>query len=161
MKLIAVLLTVLAMILLTACGAGDETPAPKKDVTLTEVFSKMEEQASFPGEMVKLGDEDLLNTFGFEASSFSEYVFAVCEDALLAETVLLIKVNEGTDTGAIRETMNRYIEDQTMMFNSYVPDQGKVAEDAVVVEKGRYICLLMSSKVKDLKKTAADMLGTE
>lgn len=161
MKRIAVLLTVLAMILLTACGAGDKTPAPKKDVTLTEVFSKMEEQASFPGEMVKLGDEDLLNTFGFEASSFSEYVFAVCEDALLAETVLLIKVNEGTDTGAIRETMNRYIEDQTMMFNSYVPDQGKVAEDAVVVEKGRYICLLMSSKVKDLKKTAADMLGTE
>lgn len=163
MKRIAVLLTVIMMLCLTACGSEEEKKpaAPDKEVTLAEVYTKMEEQVSFPGEMVKLGGEDLLNTFGFEASVYDEYVYAVCEDALLAETVLLLKVREGTDIDAVKETLNRYIEDQTMMFNSYVPDQGKVAGDAVVVGKGNVICLLMSSQVKDLKKIAADMLGTE
>ena len=160
MKKAVLLLTVLMMILLTACGAEEEKPA-RKDASPSEVYAKMLEQVAFPGEMVKLADEDLLNTFGLEASQFEEYVYAVCEDALLAETVLLIKVKDGTDKSAVKETMNRYIEDQTLMFNSYVPEQGKVAGDAVVVENGSCICMLMLSKVSELKKIAADMLGAK
>lgn len=157
MKRITVLLSVLMMLCLTACGGKEATP--QKSASPSEVFAKMEEQVTFPDAMVQLGDEDLLNMFGFSADDFEEYVYAICEDGLLAETIVLIKVKEGKDTGAIRDTLNDYAKDQTMMFEQYVPEQAKVAGQAEVVVNGRYVYLIMSSKVKELKKIAKDMIG--
>ena len=154
-------LTVLCLMLLclTACGGGDK-PAAKKAMP-SEVFGSMEEQVSFPGTMIRLGDEDLLNTFGFEAGDFEDYVYAVCEDGLLAETVVLIRVKDGTDTAPIKEKLEKYVEEQTMNYDAYLPEQAKVARQSVVAAKDGNVYLIMSSQVKELKRIAKDMLGAE
>ena len=68
MKRTLALLLILIMICLTACGEKEKKPtaeaeAETKPATPSEVFAKMEEQVAFPGAMLKLVDEDLLNTF--------------------------------------------------------------------------------------------------
>ncbi len=147
------------LLCLTACGGGDKN-ATKKAMP-SEVFGSMEEQVSFPGTMVRLGDEDLLNTFGFEAGDFEDYVYAVCEDGLLAETVVLIRVKDGTDTAPIKEKLEKYVEEQTMNYDAYLPEQAKVARQSVVAAKDGNVYLIMSSQVKELKRIAKDMLGAE
>lgn len=163
MKRTLALLLILIMICLTACGGKEKKPtaeaeAETKPATPTEVFAKMEEQVAFPGAMLKLVDEDLLNTFGFEAGNFEEYVYAQCEDALLAETVVLVKVKDGTDTEAVKQKLDGYVTDQTLMFESYIPEQAVVAKKSVVGVKGGFVYMLMSSKVSELEKIVNDMV---
>ena len=167
MKRTLALLLILIMICLTACGgkekkpaseAGTEAEAETKPATPSEVFAKMEEQVTFPGAMLKLADEDLLNTFGFEAGSFEEYVYAQCEDALLAETVVLVKVKDGTGTEAVKQKLDGYVNDQTLMFESYIPEQAVIAKKSVVDVKGSFVYMIMSSKVSELEKIVNDMV---
>ena len=109
---------------------------------------------------VKLSDEDLLNTFGFETAGFDEYVYAICENILLAENIVLIKVKDETAAEKVKQKLSEYVNDQTMMLESYVPEQAVIAKKSVVGVKGNFVYMIMSSKVSELEKIVNDMVGT-
>ena len=149
-------ITALLLILAIACGlcaCGSKQSAP-----VSEVYAKMIADVQFPTEMLKMDDDFFVNTFGFELGNFEEYVFAKGEDVLLAENIIIIKVKDGQDVNAIKTKLEKFVTEQTAVFSSYVPEQSKVAEKSVVAVKGNYVYMLMSSKVAELKKIAADMI---
>ena len=152
----------------TAAGASASTKSSSakttsastssSGVSLSSVYDKMISDVKFPTEMLKMDDEYLEMQFGFNAADFDEYVYAQGEDTLLAETILLIKVKDSKNVNTVKESLENYLSDQTTLLNSYVPEQGKIAEKSVVGVKGNCVYLLMSSQVASLKKIAADMI---
>lgn len=160
MKKITALSLIVIMLCLTACGKKDEEKPAAKAATPSEVYAKMEEQVTFPEPMVKLSDEDLLNTFGFETAGFDEYVYAICENILLAENIVLIKVKDEVVAEKVKQKLSEYVNDQTMMLESYVPEQAVIAKKSVVGVKGNFVYMIMSSKVSELEKIVNDMVGT-
>lgn len=157
-KLTALLLIVMMLLCLAACGKKDEKEAAAKPATPQEVYAKMEEQVTFPEKMVRLSDEDLLNTFGFETENFEEFVYVICENILLAENIVLVKVKDGVDPETVKKTLSEYVSDQTMMLESYVPEQAVVAKKSVVGVKGDFVYMIMSSKVTELEKIVNEMV---
>ena len=130
----------------------------KSSAHLSDVYAKMKAEVAFPTEMLKMDDDYFVMQFGFNPADFEEYVYAQGEDSLLAESIVLIKVKNGVNAGAVREKLEKYVSEQTTMFNSYIPEQGKVAGESVIVAKGSYVCMLMSSKVSELKKIVTEMI---
>ena len=116
MKKITALSLIVIMLCLTASGKKDVEKPAAKAATPSEVYAKMEEQVTFPEPMVKLSDEDLLNTFGFETAGFDEYVYAICENILLAENIVLVKVKDEAVAEKVKQKLSEYVNDQTMML---------------------------------------------
>ena len=71
---------------------------------------------------------------------------------------MLIKVKDGADTEAVKQKLDGYVTDQTLMFESYIPEQAVVAKKSVVGVKGGFVYMLMSSKVSELEKIVNDMV---
>ena len=67
-------------------------------------------------------------------------------------------MKDSKNVNTVKESLENYLSDQTTLLNSYVPEQGKIAEKSVVGVKGNCVYLLMSSQVASLKKIAADMI---
>lgn len=142
----------------TTAVTTTSTSTSSSGVSLSSVYDKMISDVKFPTEMLKMDDEYLEMQFGFNAADFDEYVYAQGEDTLLAETILLIKVKDSKNVNTVKESLENYLSDQTTLLNSYVPEQGKIAEKSVVGVKGNCVYLLMSSQIASLKKIAADMI---
>ena len=130
----------------------------KNSVAIEDVYARMESEVNFPTHMLKMDGDYFVMQFGFNLEDFDQYIYSQGEDILLAETVILIKAKNGSDMNKIKQKLENFVSDQTTVFNSYIPEQGKVAEKSVVEVKGNYAYLLMSSKVSELKKIAQEMI---
>ncbi len=103
-------------------------------------------------------DDYFVNQFGFDLSEIEEYVYAASENALLAENIIIIKVKDAADTVRVKAKLDEYVSEQITVLNSYLPDQGKVAEASVVDVRGDVVYLLMSSKVDELNEIMTEAL---
>ncbi|MBP5184927.1 MAG: DUF4358 domain-containing protein [Lachnospiraceae bacterium] len=152
MKRTILLILVAAMVLgLCACGSKPEVP-------VADVYERMAKEVKFPTEMLKMDDSIIIRDFGFDLDTFEEYLYMKAEDVLFAENIMLIKVKDAKDVDAVKEKLEKFVKEQATLLNGYMPDQGKIAEKGIVVAKGRYVYLLMSSEVNALKKIAAEMI---
>ena len=147
-------LLICAVLVLMACASNDNNG--KINASVKDVFTKMTSKVALPCGMMQMDATALENEFGFTGETVEEFVYAKGEDVLLAETIILIKLKDGADTGKVKTKLETYAKEQTEIFNGYVPEQGKVAEKTVVAVKGNVVYLLMSSKVTDLKKVAEE-----
>lgn len=150
-----VLLGILVVLGLAGCGNSEtETEEPVESKTLEEVYTQMIEEAELP-EMLRLEDDYITNYYGAELDTLEEYVFAVPEDALLAETIIMVKMKEGESTDAVKKLLENLIKQKKLELENYLPEQYKIVEKSEIVTTGDYIYLLISSKQEALNEIAS------
>ncbi len=151
-------ITALLLVLVTVCGLCACGGKPESNVSVKDVFAKMKSDVAFPTEMMETDADYIKNQLGLDVNDYEEFIFAAGEDILMAEKIILVKLKDSKDADTVKTKLEKYAKEQAIVFNGYVPEQGKVAESAVVVAKGKYVYLLMSSQVNALKKIASDMI---
>ena len=72
----------------------------------------------------------------------------------------MVKVKDEAAAEKVKQKLSEYVNDQTMMLESYVPEQAVIAKKSVVGVKGNFVYMIMSSKVSELEKIVNDMVGT-
>lgn len=142
-----------ALCLITGCGEKNTKESNTEesnivDKTLEEIYTQMIENVELPT-MIRLEDDYITNYYGLELSTFEEYVFAVAEDALLAENIILIKMKDGESNEAVANLLENIVEQKKSEFESYLPEQFKIVEKSEVVINENYIVLIISSQ-KDM-----------
>ncbi len=142
----------------TEVPASEATPEAKADITVNEIYSRITSGVQFPANMVTMDDDYFINQFGFELSKFDEYIFAVSDNALLAEGIVIIKVKDEADIESVKAKLNEYVTEEITVLNDYLPEQGKIAEKSVVDSNGRFAYMIMSSKVSEVKDIVTDAL---
>ncbi len=147
MKKTMAILAVAVMLMLTACGNGGNAA----NVTVSDIYSKIKSDVTFDTAIIEMNDDYFSNQFGFDLSTFEEYLYLKSEDVMLAENIIIIKVKDGTDTAAVKTKLDKFVTEQTSIFASYAPAQSKIVEGSIVAVKGNLVYLLMSSKAAELK----------
>ncbi len=151
-KYILMITVLLAMLTMTACKTKEEQ-APVR--ALTEVYDRMCAEVELPA-MIQMEDDYIINYYGVDISTLEEYIFVNAEDALLAETIIMVKVKEGGSTEAVTKLMENLVRDKKAQMQDYLPEQFKIVEKSEIVTKGNYAYLIMSSKQTELSKIAAE-----
>ena len=144
MKKITALLLAAVMILgMVACGGSDP-----KHVDLLALYEQF--QNILP-EMMVLNDTTMLNFLGIEAEDCTQSVAAICASGLRADEVWLIEAKDQEAMERILALVDSRIAAKEQETVSYLPDQYVIVKDAVVINQGLYVILLVSSDVGQLE----------
>ena len=143
---ISLLLALVLMLGLTACGGGNE-----KEVNMEELYHQVMEMMP---EMILIEDADMrLNLMGIQEDDCVQVVTAVCADGLRTDEVWFI---EAKDTSAL-ERIAAMAENRLFAKGeesiTYSPEQYAIVQKAVTVTEGLYFALVVSPDVDALKAT--------
>ena len=144
-KIITLMLTLVLALSLAACG-GQKEEAAKVDVNaLYESYTQHMPQMFFP-------DEDtMLNFLGVRAEDCAQYKIALCAEGMRADEVWLIEAKDEESFEKLKQLADTRVQAKLDETETYVPDQFLIVQKAEVLTNGRYLALLISPNVEELK----------
>ncbi|MBQ1440665.1 MAG: DUF4358 domain-containing protein [Clostridia bacterium] len=152
-KAIAIISVLLSVSLcvggLVSCG-DDSSDATKDGVSsvavnvdLSAVYGKIIDGASFP-DMYTMSDDYIESYYGLTSEFMEDKVFAVAEDALLADTVAIVKVPAGVDISIVENAFKTVNDQKKLELESYNPEQYARVDKAAIKSFGQYVCYIVS-----------------
>lgn len=143
-KIISLILVLVLMMSLAACG-GKEKTASVDVKALYESFGSYMPDMFFPYE------DTMMNFLGIEAKDCVQYQVAICAEGMRADEVWLIEAKNASALENLRQLAETRVEAKKDETVSYAPDQYVVVEKAVILTEGNYLALLISPDVDALK----------
>jgi len=166
-KLVAILICGVTLSM-TACGstATEETPVIEKEEITEEATEETTEEAveeapvetpavseianeiSSSVELVSpmtMSDDFIFNYYGIDTSTLSEYSFVTSEEATSAETVIIVKVADASQTDTIKGQLQAILDEKAGEMEDYLPEEYEIVKKASVTVKGDYVYLVISN----------------
>lgn len=146
MKKILTLILVFSLVLsMTACGKKTEEPAAIDLNALYESYSQYLPDMFYP-------DEDtMMNFLGVNTEDCVQYQVAICAEGMRTDEIWLMEAKDDAALENLKQLAQTRIEAKLDETVSYAPDQYVVVEKAQLLVNGRYLALLISPDVDDLK----------
>lgn len=147
MKKVSILLTLL-MIVLVAAGCSSSKPVT---LDVQQTADKLAQEVSFQDQLTSLGQDAALKLYDLTADDVEAVALYVGTGATAEE----ISVWQGKDANAaknIQNAVNTRIENQKESFVDYNPEEMPKLENPVVVAKGNYVVLCLSSDNDNAKQ---------
>ena len=143
-KTVSLLLSVCILLTLAACGAEQAKPLP-------DIYNEIKQNCSLP-EMAEQDGDYLESYYGLSADNYDEYVFAVSEDALLVDAVLLFRCKEDNIADNTEAVLNKYLKQVKLETESYNPANFKIASQSEVVRNGKFVALVITDNYSEAMK---------
>lgn len=143
-KALSLILAAVMLLTLAACGAKEEA----KSVDLNALY---ESYSQYMPDMFTPDEDTLMNFLGIDMADCTQAVISICGDGMRADEVWLIEAKDEDALQRLTELAQTRIvakEDETI---SYAPDQYAVVTEAELLTNGRYLALLISPDVDQLK----------
>lgn len=173
MKLIVRLSAALLAALMTVCmlaACGSEADAPETDTPsagiedsdgideVAEVYDLISELDVLP-EMYVLDDVYIENYYGIALDSIENRVFAVADDPLLVDTVIIVEVSENGSADDIVSAFKAVNEQKMIELESYNPAQYERAAEAAIAAEGGYVYYIITDANDTVIDTVRNGLG--
>lgn len=150
-KITGVLLTaalIVSLSLLSACG---DTSATEIDVAKTAESAMA--AAGFTDDMVRQGDDTILASYVLlDLATVSEYEIYVSGSMGTPEELAIFKAKSTEDAAAVKKAVERRLEDLTLNFTDYRPEEMPKIENAVLEERGNYILFAVCPEHEAVKE---------
>ena len=150
--LVCSLLLCLALLL---AGCGQETPKAEEELTCAQWADKIQAATAF-AELTDVNEKYLEKALVIEASTLSDWAFRRDGGGTTPEMILVLRVGQGEDKTEVIQAVRDYLEEQTLMYRDYQPDQAFKLENARIMEKDGLIALAVSP---DAEKVASALGG--
>lgn len=138
----------LAAALLTGCGAGTGNGGPSPE----EIYRTVQETAALPA-LVEMDEGFIRDYYGIEPEKLDGYVFALAEDPLSAETVIIMRARDPGDVESLRTAAASIGERKAAEMRSYeIPEQYQLAAASQVRAKGNYVYLVISQSAEAVEE---------
>ena len=145
-KVICLILALLMLMSLTACGGEKEEAPVSIDVNaLYESYGQYMPDMFYPDEMT------MMDFLGIDTADCVQYKIAICAEGMRCDEVWLIEAKDAAALENLKQLAETRIEAKKDETVSYAPDQYVVVEKAVVLTNGNYLALLISPDVDALK----------
>lgn len=143
----------LAAALMTGgCGQKEAAEPATESVIETEaalsvhdIYQQIEQAVTLNVPLL-LPDDFITNYYGIDLSVLEEYVFEMSEAATSAETIVIMKANDGEDTGVLADSLQEVRSSKAAEMENYLPDQFEIVEKSEVKIKGDYVYLVISEQ---------------
>lgn len=96
--------------------------------------------------------------YALQAEQVRDGVICYANGVEASEIAVLLMSDEKASKAA-GEALNEYIKDRAGVFEGYAPQQEAMAKKGIVVEKGRYIALLICPEPQSAKEAFLDCFG--
>lgn len=152
-KFVALLLALLMLLSLAACGGDGSDKDGEKDkqtvgnADLTATYAQM---AEILPEMTQLSEKKMLNLYGIEAEDVKQAVVYVSSDGLKADEVWLLEAADKDAVETLKTLANNRITAKDEESATYSPEQNKIVKKGQVVVAGNYLALIVSPDVDEL-----------
>ena len=150
MKKICAMLSALLLVLgLTACSGGDS--AGNKDVNLADFYTSLNEKYEMPA-MSEVTD-DLMDTFypGLKDVERTQTVLYMPLMNVQATEILLVQAADADGAKKVKEIFEQRQKDLDNQWQSYLPEQHELVKNAVFLEKGNYVGMVVSENADAIK----------
>ena len=139
MKRIAIcLLTLLLVLLLTACGGG-------KEVDLDALAGELTSSAAFTMDMTQFqaSDSAIAGTYGLADGQVTKSLMYY--NTGTAEEIFLAQAADSKNADAVEQLCASRVEAQTAWMQNYVPEAVPRLENAVIEKSGDYVVLVVAN----------------
>ncbi len=140
---IAVAALAALMVLSMLCGCSSAPAEPAKNVPVKDIYADILALDILP-EMYLLDDSYIDSYYGIDKAAVADSVFAVADDTMLADTVIIVKTSESGSTSDIEKSFSTINEQRLFEMESYNPEQYARADKAVIKTIGGYVCYIIS-----------------
>lgn len=153
-KLITIL-TLFISVLFLFVGCSKESA--NKEVDFKTFAQSLKSQIDVSS--MKEGDADKLKRFyGIEASEYEDFMLFLPPSNIKADELLILKAKSKDNVNLLKEKVEKRINEQSMSFKDYLPNEYALIQKNVVEVKGQYILLSISKDADKVQKAFKDGL---
>lgn len=132
----------------TETSSVSEQTAQTKSVN--EIYQEIEGQVELHS-MVSMPDEFITNYYGVDTDSLEEYIFAMSEDAVYAETVIIMKAKDSEKIDGLTTALQMVIDEKKAEMENYLPEQYDIVSKSDVKVSGAYVYLVISDHADQIQ----------
>lgn len=105
-----------------------------------------------PNEMIKMDSNNLLNTYGIDASTLESYFYLRSEDIMKADTIIVAKVSDQATIDQIKEKLTTVNESKALEYQNYAPEQYDILQKAVISDKNNYVYYVVAPNSSEITR---------
>lgn len=157
MKILYFMSTMLIILCLSVfVGCADNRAEPSK-ASAEEVGQQIEKAVSLNG-MKKRDINKLQKLYSVESETVEDFVLYTASSNVKADEIFVLKVKETEQVAGVKEKILKRIEEQTVKFKDYRPDEFFLIENHVLAIKGRFILFAVSKDADSIEQAFNDAL---
>ena len=137
-------------------GCADKHAEPSK-ASAAEVGQQIEKAVSLDG-MKKRDLNKLQKLYSVEPESIEDFILYTASSNVKADELLVLKVKKTEQVDGVKEKILQRIEEQTIKFKDYRPDEYFLIENHVLAVKGRFILFAVSKDADSIEHAFNDAL---
>ena len=119
--------------------------AHTKDVSLSELGTRLEEQFSFEG-MEKAGSMRIKRNYGLNTADFTETLCYTPDNTMSVAELLIVKTADEAQNSEVLQAIESRLETQKTNFLNYGTDQTYLLEHAEVFSEGNYVVFVCGTE---------------
>ena len=124
----------------------------RPDAKISEFAEAFSEIIEDNGGWSKAGVQELRKYYGISGEEISDFLIYLPASNMDASELLLVIMKDEEQADSIKKAMEKRLEGQKNVFESYGVDQMKLLNGAVLCIKGRYGLFISSERAKDVEK---------
>ncbi len=144
-KIIALVLAVLTIFALTACGGGSA-----KEIDIAAVKETIVTDLAVEGSM-DIDASRLLDLYGIAAEDIEESACYITMDGVFPEEIIMVKAVDGDAAKRVEEKLNTRIEEVKVQSQSYDAENYALAQECKVIKEGNYVAMFLSAKHAEME----------
>jgi len=135
-------------------GCSSKNDLTSYNPPLNDIVEKAMQAGEYP-EMLELDEKKLERFYNITPSEIAEYKVFIATTNVKADELAVIKLKNPSDAGAIKEKINKRIQQQANSFKDYLPNEYSLIENHVLSVKGNYILFAISKNADKVEKAFA------
>ena len=153
-KLLALALVVVMVLMMTACGGGNEQAL--KDVPSADLAKAMAEAESSLPDMTTATEEDpepeilLQSVTDMEFDKFDAFFITYSNEGL-ADEIVVLRVKDEKDVEDAAAALEDHQQKRSAMYSTYDPTQVERVDNGIVFTEGKYAVLIVTEHPTDVQ----------
>jgi hypothetical protein len=135
----------------TSTETASDDGALTGDTDVLAVYDAVLGAARTP-EMFAAPDEIILDYYGINASDYTDAVFMMSVDGLLADEIVIVRAVDEEASGKIAERLNKRLKTKADEARTYSPEQFAVIENSMVTRDGLWTAMLVSPEAEKMRE---------
>ncbi|MFB7817672.1 DUF4358 domain-containing protein [Paenibacillus chitinolyticus] len=149
------------LILLLAClciAAGCSGKGKSEVIPVDEIGKHIEQSVSLDN--LKKGDlEKVQKLYGLEAEVVEDVILYTATSNVKADEIAVIRLKEEGKSDYVKQRLMKRIDEQTVKFKDYRPDEYALINKHVLKVKGSYVLFAVSKDARLIERAFDEALG--
>lgn len=141
----------------TNTQTGEQQDSTDATCSLSELYSQICSSVELVSPM-ELPQEYIENYYAIDLNKLEDYVFSIAEESTSAETIVIMKLKDASDSDSIVESIQLVVDEKKGEMENYLPEQYDLVARSTIQTKGSYVWLVISAHDKEINQIITDTI---